>query len=71
MTSRGLVESDFEKVGDFIDRGIKIAIKVNKEGENSKKLITFKQALENNNYPDIDQLKSEVREFAKKFPMPE
>ncbi len=32
LTTRGLVESDFEKVADFIDRGIKIAIKLNGEG---------------------------------------
>jgi glycine/serine hydroxymethyltransferase len=32
MTTRGLVEKDFEKVGEFIDRGIKIAIDLNKEG---------------------------------------
>jgi glycine hydroxymethyltransferase len=32
MTTRGLVEKDFEKVAEFIDRGINIAIKINKEG---------------------------------------
>jgi glycine hydroxymethyltransferase len=71
MTSRGLVEKDFEKVGEFIDRGIKVALKVNSEGENSKKLVTFKQALETKKHPEIQQIKGEVKEFAKKFPMPE
>jgi len=70
MTTRGLVEADFEKVADFIDRGIKIALKVNAEGENSKKLKTFQSSLESKTYPEIVALKKEVTEFAKKFPMP-
>ncbi len=29
LTTRGLVESDFVKVAEYIDRGIKIAIRLN------------------------------------------
>ncbi len=32
LTTRGLVESDFVKVADYIDRGIKIAIRLNSQG---------------------------------------
>jgi glycine hydroxymethyltransferase len=70
LTTRGLVESDFIKVAEFIDRGIKIAIKINSEGENKQKLSNFKQSLETKKYPEIIALKNEVIEFALKFSMP-
>ena len=31
MTTRGLNESDFEKVAEFIDRGVKLTIDINKK----------------------------------------
>jgi glycine hydroxymethyltransferase len=70
MTTRGLVEKDFEKVADFIDRGINIALQINKEGDNSSKLKSFKTALETKQYPEIKTLGKEVNEFARQFPMP-
>jgi glycine hydroxymethyltransferase len=70
LTSRGLKENDFVKVGDFIDRGIQSAVKINAEGENSKKLVTFKGALNSKEYPELTQLCKEVQEFASKFHMP-
>jgi glycine hydroxymethyltransferase len=69
MTTRGLNESDFEKVADFIHRGIQIGLEVNKVGENSKKLKNFQSAVKEQN-PKIKQLRSEVTEFARKFFMP-
>jgi len=70
MTTRGFVESDFEKVGVFIDRGIQIGLELNKIGENSKKLQTFVDYLKNTKTPKIEELRNEVEKFASKFPMP-
>ena len=38
MTTRGLVEKDFEKVGEFIDRGVKIAIEMNQGNAHGRNL---------------------------------
>jgi len=70
LTTRELDESDFVKVGDFIDEGIKIAIKYNQIGENNKKLKTFKDFLNEKDHTEIASLRNKVIEFAKKFPMP-
>ncbi len=70
LTTRGLKEKDFEKIADFIDRGIKIAIKINAEGDNSSKLKAFKDSVEKKEYPEVKALAKEVTEFAKQFPMP-
>jgi len=69
LTTRGLSESDFVQVGDFIDEGIKIAIKYNTIGENGKKLKTFKDYV-TTDHSEIVSLKKKVVEFAKKFDMP-
>jgi len=69
MTTRGLVEKDFDKVAEFIDRGIKIALKVNSESDNSSKLKSFKEFIEKPN-ADVSTLAKEVTTFAKQFPMP-
>lgn len=69
LTTRGLVEKDFEKVAEFIDRGIKIALKINGEGENSKGLKNFKGAIEKPN-SEMTTLKKEVVDFASNFYMP-
>eukprot|EP01117_Protostelium_nocturnum_P014914 TRINITY_DN572_c0_g1_i1.p1 TRINITY_DN572_c0_g1~~TRINITY_DN572_c0_g1_i1.p1 ORF type:complete len:492 (+),score=190.59 TRINITY_DN572_c0_g1_i1:77-1552(+) len=70
MTTRGLKENDFKIVGDFIDRGIKIAIDINKVGENGKKLVTFKEYLSNTKVPELEKLLDEVNTFSTKFEMP-
>ncbi|PRP80641.1 serine hydroxymethyltransferase [Planoprotostelium fungivorum] len=70
MTTRGLKEEDFVKVGDFIDRGVKIALEMNGVGENAKKLVTFKDYLKTVKHEGLAQLKAEVNEFSLKFPMP-
>ncbi len=69
LTTRGLIEKDFEKVAEFMDRGIKIAIKLNAEGENSKALKNFKSAIEKPT-TEMSSLKKEVVDFASKFYMP-
>jgi len=70
MTTRGLKEQDFIKVADFIDRGVKIALEMNKQGENSKKLVTFKEYVKNNQHEGLKKLKEEVNHFSVQFPMP-
>jgi len=70
LTSRGFTEADFKRVADFIDRGIKLALSVNAEGENSKKLKSFKESIAAKQSSEMKALKSEVIEFAKNFPMP-
>jgi glycine hydroxymethyltransferase len=69
MTTRGLKEKEFEKIGEFLDRGIKIAMRLN-QGENSKKLETFKKSIEEKMDPETLALQKEVRDFARQFPMP-
>merc|ERR1719387_3015259 len=44
MTSRGLKEADFEKVGDFLHRGVQIALEV--QAKCGKKLVDFVKGLE-------------------------
>jgi len=70
LTTRGFVERDFERVAEFIDRGIKLALRLNSEGENSKKLKSFKEAVASKQSPEASALKAEVTSFAKGFFMP-
>jgi len=64
MTSRNLKEKDFEKVCAFFDRGVNLTIKINKT-----KLKEFEDALDKFESDDIKQLKKEVQDFAKPFPL--
>ncbi|CAJ0629699.1 4421_t:CDS:2 [Entrophospora sp. SA101] len=59
MTTRGLNELDFEKVAEFVHRGIQIAIDVKKHKVKGE---------DGSSEPRIGELKQEVIEFAKKFP---
>ncbi|CAG6021225.1 unnamed protein product [Menidia menidia] len=69
LTSRQLKEPDFEKVVDFIDEGIHIALDVKK---NTGNLANFKSFLLKD--PDtvsrIAELRHQVELFARPFPMP-
>jgi len=66
LTSRGFKEADMVKVAEFLDRGVKIAIEVqNKVG---KMLKDFTPALETSE--EVKNLRRDVEEFAKNFPMP-
>ena len=70
LTTRGLKEKDFDRVVEFIDRGIKIAIELNKQHpEAAKSLKKFNAVCAQGN-PAIEQLKNEVEAFALSFPMP-
>ncbi|KAI8827150.1 serine hydroxymethyltransferase-domain-containing protein [Fimicolochytrium jonesii] len=68
MTSRNLTEPDFAAIAQFIHRGVEITRKV-AQSVNSKKLVDFKKELgEGEKVPELQQLKKEVVEFAKRFP---
>lgn len=69
LTTRTMKEKDFEQVADFIDRGIKIGLEVQKlSGPEQKK---FEEVLSGDQFKGkVDALKNEVEEFAVKFPMP-
>ena len=69
LTSRGLVEADFDVVADFFARGIDIAADI-KAGLPSKKLKDFKLHLNEgaSAEPALVDLRAEVSEFASQFP---
>lgn len=69
LTTRTLKEKDFEQVADFIDRGIKLGLEVQKiSGPEQKK---FEELLLGEQFKGkVEELKKEVEEFSVKFPMP-
>jgi glycine hydroxymethyltransferase len=69
MTTRGLKEPDFVKVGEFIHRGIEFALEV--QAKTGKKLADFLKALTQKDSVDkLASLCKEVEAFAGAFPMP-
>lgn len=66
MTTRNCNQSDFDKIAEFIDRGIEIALKYN----SYKKLANFKNQIDKliHSQSEVQELKQEVKEFAQKFP---
>uniref|UniRef100_T1IRF2 Serine hydroxymethyltransferase n=1 Tax=Strigamia maritima TaxID=126957 RepID=T1IRF2_STRMM len=70
LTTRNLKESDIEKVVDFIDKGIKLALQI--KSTSGPTLKEFKDTLNNNSQfqDNIKQLRNEVETFASNFPMP-
>ncbi|KAJ3413723.1 hypothetical protein HDV05_007626 [Chytridiales sp. JEL 0842] len=68
MTTRGLTEADFDQIVSFVDRAIKITINLKKQVQGTK-LKDFKDFLgEGTDIAEIQALKKDVKEFAKKFP---
>ena len=69
LTSRGFTEDDFEKVAEYFDHAVQLAVKA-KAATKGKKLVDFKNTLETNEEikQEIANLKHEVEEFAKTFP---
>ncbi|KAG7226990.1 hypothetical protein INR49_022336, partial [Caranx melampygus] len=69
LTSRQLREADFEKVVDFIDEGIQIALDVKKKTGN---LNSFKSFLlgDPETMSRITELRQRVELFSRPFPMP-
>jgi glycine hydroxymethyltransferase len=68
LTSRGFTEEDFEKVAEYFDRAVGIAVKVKKSTGN--KLKDFRNAVDTDPevQAEIGKLRHEVEEFAKQFP---
>ncbi|ESO83561.1 hypothetical protein LOTGIDRAFT_236570 [Lottia gigantea] len=69
LSSRGLNESDFNKVVEFLDKGVQIGLYAQQK---TKKLKDFKEFVVTD--PEVkkrvEDLKAEVKVFAEKFPMP-
>jgi len=68
LTSRGFTEEDFVHVAALFDRAVDISMKIKED--TGKKLKDYKAALADGpgKYTEIDDLKEEVTEFARKFP---
>merc|ERR1712216_154059 len=66
MTSRGLVESDFVQIAEFLHEIVQIGLKI--QAEKGKMLKQFMEGIEQNQ--DILNLRTRVEAFAKKFEMP-
>lgn len=66
MTSRGLVEKDFEQIGEFLHRAVQTTLNIQKEY--GKLLKDFNKGLVNNK--EIEALKADVEKFAASFDMP-
>lgn len=66
MTSRGLVEKDFEQIGEFLHRAVTLTLEIQKQY--GKLLKDFNKGLVNNK--DIEALKADVEKFAGSFDMP-
>ncbi|CAG9464908.1 unnamed protein product [Pedinophyceae sp. YPF-701] len=68
LTSRGMVEADFDVVADIVDKAIKITADIKKSGQAGTKVKEFHAYLEQNDVPEIKALKAEVEQFAMNFP---
>nr|CAB3266059.1 serine hydroxymethyltransferase, mitochondrial [Phallusia mammillata] len=69
LTSRKMVEADFVKVVDFLNRGTDIAVAAKKK---TKKIADFKQFIKNDSetVAKIAELRADVEKFARSLPMP-
>ncbi|KAL9286726.1 putative glycine hydroxymethyltransferase [Arabidopsis thaliana] len=66
MISRGLVEKDFEKIGEFLHRAVTITLDI--QEQYGKVMKDFNKGLVNNK--EIDEIKADVEEFTYDFDMP-
>lgn len=71
MTTRGFAKDDFARVADYLDKAVKIAIRIKQDalskGE-KQKLADFRKVAEKDS--EIAQLKSEVAKWVSEFPVP-
>merc|ERR1719330_1106651 len=65
MTSRGLVEEDFVRVGEFIGEAVDVAANVQRQS--GPKLVDFRRVLSENPPAKLSELKKEVEGFASRF----
>ncbi|XP_072931882.1 serine hydroxymethyltransferase isoform X2 [Epargyreus clarus] len=70
LTTRGLVEKDFDKVVDCIDKALKLGQEITKIS--GPKLVDFNNTIEQNAdiKEKIKNLKEEVESFSRTFPLP-
>lgn len=68
LTTRGLVESDMDKVVNYIDEGLKLAGEISKAS--GPKLADFKEKCHSEFASKIKALRNEVEEYSAKFPIP-
>lgn len=66
MTSRGLVEEDFARIGEFIGEAVSIAADVQKTS--GPKIVDFRRVLKESPPGDLLNLRKEVEDFAGRFP---
>merc|ERR1711959_730064 len=66
MTTRGCTPADFKKIGEFIDRTVKISIRI--QTQSGKKLKDFEEALKSDK--EIADLRKDVQGFAVGFGYP-
>ena len=67
LTTRGFVESDFVEVAGFLDRAVKICLRL-QDAAPSKRLVDFVALIDGDE--ETDKLREEVKAFASRFPMP-
>merc|ERR1712207_22433 len=65
MTSRGLMEEDFVKIGQFIGEAVDVAGEVQKQS--GPKLVEYRKVLAQSPPGRLLKLKSEVEDFASRF----
>lgn len=69
LTTRGLVESDIDRVVDLIDRGLKLSKEIS--ATSGAKLVDFKAACHSDQFKGkIAALRKEVEDFGSKFSLP-
>jgi len=66
MTSRGLMEDDFVKIGEFIGGAVDVAAEVQKQS--GPKLVDFRRVLAESPPGKLLELKGQVEDFASAFP---
>mmetsp|Transcript_2439 Transcript_2439/g.4217 ORF Transcript_2439/g.4217 Transcript_2439/m.4217 type:complete len:494 (+) Transcript_2439:145-1626(+) len=66
MTTRGLVESDFEHVAELLHRGIQIAKDVKEKS--GTKMSAFKEYIQREKIEGLEELKDDVEKFSTSFP---
>merc|ERR1740121_2577671 len=66
MTSRGLVEEDFTRIGEFIGAAVDCAVEV--QQLSGPKLVDYKRVINESPPASLQNLKKEVESFASRFP---
>lgn len=66
MTSRGLVEEDFTKIGEFIGAAVDCAVEVQKLS--GPKIVDYRRVIKESPPASLTNLKAEVENFASRFP---